>query len=138
MPASFQLDPRLERSSVHLGDWDLSQLRLKNDARFPWLLLIPRQDGVRELTDLDPEDYLALTREIRRACGLLQELARPEKLNVATLGNMVAQMHVHVIGRFAHDPAWPDPVWCHGDGPPYDAPELERLVDRYARAAGCR
>ena len=136
MLEAFTLDPRLAGSSALITDWPLSQLRLKDDARFPWLLLVPRRAEVRELTDLAPEDYASLCDEIRRACALLQQHARPEKLNVATLGNLVPQLHVHVIGRFGNDPAWPDPVWCHGAGPAYTPGELERLVALYAKAAG--
>lgn len=132
---AFELDPRLEASSVPVADWPLSQLRLKDDARFHWLLVVPRRAGLVELTDLDPDDYLQLTNEMLAATRLVQEIARPDKVNVATLGNAVPQMHVHVIARFRSDPAWPDPVWCHGSGPAFPAHALAMLADRYAKAA---
>lgn len=135
MTTQFVLDPRLEESSVPVAYWPLAQLRLKDDARFHWLLLIPRRAGVVELTDLDEADYAQLTAEILAATRLVQEVARPDKTNVATLGNVVTQMHVHVVARFRSDPAWPDPVWCHGAGPAYPPHALALLAERYAKAA---
>ena len=136
MTTEFVLDPRLEESSVPVADWPLAQLRLKDDARFHWLLLIPRRAGVAELTDLDEADYGQLCAEILAATRLLQEIARPDKTNVATLGNVVPHMHVHIIARFRSDPAWPDPVWGHGAGPSYPPHTLAVLAERYAKAAG--
>jgi diadenosine tetraphosphate (Ap4A) HIT family hydrolase len=135
MSASFALDPRLEEGSVPVADWPLGQLRLKDDARFHWLLLVPRRTGIVELTDLDADCYAQLTAEILAATRLVQEIARPDKVNVASLGNVVPQLHVHVIARFASDPAWPDPVWCHGTGPGFPPHALAVLAERYAKAA---
>ncbi len=131
---SFTLDPRLEATSHLVGDWPLCQVRLKDDIRFPWLLLIPRRRELVELTELSSDDYATLNAEILRACHLLQAVARPKKLNVATLGNVVAQMHVHVIGRFASDPAWPDAVWCHGNGPTYTPAERAAMLEQLRAA----
>ena len=135
MTEPFELDPRIEDSSVAVADWPLTHIRLKDDARFHWLLLLPRRPGIVELTDLAEADYLQLNAEVLAACRLLQEIVRPDKTNVATLGNVVAQLHVHVIGRFASDPAWPDPVWCHGAGPTFTPHALAMLAERYAKAA---
>jgi diadenosine tetraphosphate (Ap4A) HIT family hydrolase len=135
MGQAFTLDPRIEESSVPVVDWPLAQIRLKDDARFHWLLLVPRRAGVVELTDLDEADYGQLTAEILAATRLVQEIARPDKTNIATLGNVVPQLHVHVIARFHSDPAWPDPVWSHGAGPTYPPHTLAILADRYAKAA---
>lgn len=132
---AFELDPRLAAGSVPVGDWPLCALRLKDDRRFPWLLLIPRRAGLVELTDLDAADYALLAAEIRAATGLLIELCRPDKTNVATLGNAVAQMHVHVIGRFHGDAAWPQPVWCVEGGQPYARSERAAVIARYTAAA---
>ncbi len=131
----FELDPRLSAGGAPVADWPLCRVLLKDDARFPWLLLVPRRPGAVELTDLAPADQAALWGEILRASRLVRAVARPDKLNVATLGNVVPQLHVHVIGRFARDPAWPDPVWCHGPGPGHGGPELARIVRLYAVAA---
>jgi diadenosine tetraphosphate (Ap4A) HIT family hydrolase len=135
MAEDFVLDQRIEDTSVPVADWPLCQIRLKDDARFHWLLLLPRRAGVVELTDLDEIDYGQLAAEMRAATRLLQEVAGPDKVNVATLGNVVAQMHVHVIARFRSDPAWPDPVWCRGAAAPYPPHALAILADRYAKAA---
>ncbi|HEX6010404.1 MAG TPA: HIT domain-containing protein [Geminicoccaceae bacterium] len=138
MADEFALDPRIDETSVPVADWPLSQLRLKDDARFHWLLLIPRRPRVVELTDLAEDDYLQLNAEVLAANRLLQEVERPDKINVATLGNVVPQLHVHVVGRFASDPAWPDAVWCHGAGPAYPPHALAILGERYAEAARAR
>lgn len=135
MADTYALDPLLEASTVPVADWPLATLRLKDDARFHWLLLIPRRPGIVELTDLAPADYDQLSAEILAATRLVQEIARPDKVNVATLGNVVPQLHVHVIARFTSDPAWPDPVWCHGAGPAFPPHALAMLADRYAKAA---
>jgi diadenosine tetraphosphate (Ap4A) HIT family hydrolase len=138
MADEFALDPRIEETSVPVADWPLAQLRLKDDARFHWLLLVPRLPGVVELTDLAEEEYLQLNAEVLAAHRLLQEIARPDKVNVATLGNVVPQLHVHVVGRFASDPAWPDAIWCHGVGPVYPPHALAILAERYGKAARAR
>lgn len=135
MSDSFGLDARIEETSVPVVDWPLCHVRLKDDARFHWLLLMPRREGVVELTDLDGADYDQLCTEILAATRLVREVANPDKTNVAALGNVVAQMHVHVVARFRSDPAWPDPVWCHGAGPAYPPHALAMLADRYAKAA---
>jgi diadenosine tetraphosphate (Ap4A) HIT family hydrolase len=135
MADDFALDPRIEQGSVPVVDWPLCHVRLKDDARFHWLLLLPRRAGVVELTDLDGQDYDQFCAEVLAATRLVREIAKPDKTNVATLGNVVAQMHVHVIARFRSDPAWPDAVWCHDPGPAYPAHALAMLADRYAKAA---
>jgi diadenosine tetraphosphate (Ap4A) HIT family hydrolase len=135
MVDAFPLDPRLEESSVPVADWPLSQLRLKDDARFHWLLLVPRKENVVEFTDLAEDEYDQLCAEILAATRLVQEVARPDKVNVAMLGNVVPQMHVHVVGRFTSDPAWPDPIWCVGAGPTFPPHALAVLADRYHKAA---
>ena len=125
---SFALDQRLEGSSHLVQEWPLCQLRLKDDARFAWLLLIPQRPGVTEFTDLAAEDYAQLWREILAATRLVQRVADPDKVNVGMLGNIVAQMHVHVVGRWRSDPAWPGSVWAAGEGPRFEPSSLvERL-----------
>ena len=132
MDSSFVLDPRLEADTVPIGDLALSSVLLMNDARFPWFILVPRRPDVSELTDLFPEDAAALMREIRLATGVMLDIAKPDKVNVGALGNMVAQLHVHVIGRFRSDPAWPGPVWGHGSRMPYPDHAAVSLADRAA------
>ncbi len=114
--SGFAVDPAFEAGSVFAADWPLCQVRLQDDARFPWLILLPRVADVTELEQLSPSDRTALMEETVRAGALIRSLAqaagRPiDKLNVAALGNVTAQLHVHVVGRRRDDPLWPDPVW---------------------------
>jgi diadenosine tetraphosphate (Ap4A) HIT family hydrolase len=135
MTAQFKADPAFDAGSVVVCDWPLCQLRLQDDARFPWLILIPRRDGLREIDDLTPAERARLIEEVVRAVGAVRELGlaagRPvQKLNVGALGNVTAQLHVHVIGRRHDDGLWPDPVWGRGGAVPYGANRLQSAVSR--------
>lgn len=132
MDGGFVLDPRLDADTLPVGDLALSRVLLMNDARFPWLILVPRRADVSELTDLSSADAAALMEEIRLATRVMLEMARPDKVNVGALGNMVAQLHIHVIGRFRSDPAWPGPVWGHGARISYPDHAAAALADRAA------
>jgi len=130
MSAAFTPDPAFEAASVAAADWPLCQVRLQDDARFPWLVLIPRLPGLRELEDLTPDDRTRLMEEIVRAGTSVRRLGesagRPvQKLNVAALGNVTAQLHVHVIGRRPDDGVWPDPVWGRGEPRRHEPGALE-------------
>lgn len=120
----FVLDARLAADTHAVGELALSRVLLMDDARFPWLILVPRQDGLRELIDLAPADQHVLLDEISRCAHVLHALDKPDKLNIAALGNVVAQLHVHVIARYAHDAAWPRPVWNVGSAVPYSPERL--------------
>lgn len=140
-PAVFRTDPAFDAGSVVVCDWPLSQLRLQDDARFPWLILIPRRAGLHEIEDLTPTERLALMDEIVRAGDMARALGqaagRPvQKLNIAALGNVTAQLHVHVIGRRHDDGLWPDPVWGRGTPAPYGATALQAAVSRIRLKAG--
>lgn len=120
----FRIDPAFEATSEPLADLGLCHARLQDDARFPWIVLIPRIAGLRELEDLSAEDRARLMEEVVAAGGAVRrighELARPvEKLNVGALGNVTPQLHVHVVGRRSDDPAWPGPVWGAGQARRY-------------------
>lgn len=132
MDGDFVLDPRLRAGTLPVGDLALCSVLLMDDSRFPWLVLVPRRPGASELTDLTEADAAALMGEVRLATGVMGDLARPDKVNVAALGNVVAQLHVHVVGRFLSDPAWPGPVWGHGAPLPYQAHAAAALADRAA------
>ncbi|MGQ3355078.1 MAG: HIT domain-containing protein [Phreatobacter sp.] len=119
MTAAFSLDSRLAADTLAVADLPLSAVRLMNDATYPWLVLIPRREGAVEIIDLSPEDRVQLMEEIAAVSDVLRAMTRCDKLNVAALGNMVPQLHVHVIGRFAGDPAWPGPVWGKAPAQPY-------------------
>jgi diadenosine tetraphosphate (Ap4A) HIT family hydrolase len=112
----WSLDPKLAADTVAVGDLPLSRVLLATDANYPWLILVPRMPGVTEITDLDPNEQVQLLGEIDNAARVLKSVTEYEKLNIAALGNVVAQLHVHVIGRRHSDAAWPKPVW--GAAPP--------------------
>jgi diadenosine tetraphosphate (Ap4A) HIT family hydrolase len=135
MPAAFKADPAFDTGSVIVLDWPLCQVRLQDDSRFPWLILIPRRAGLHELEDLTPDDRAVLMDEMLKAgdaVRLLGEAAgRPvEKLNIGALGNVTAQLHVHIVGRRHDDALWPDPVWGRGPAAPYGASGLQAAVSR--------
>jgi diadenosine tetraphosphate (Ap4A) HIT family hydrolase len=134
MPEAFTLDPRLAADSVAVTDLGLSALRLMNDARFPWLLLIPRRPGMAEIIDLAKADRALLFEEIVAVMGALKTATGCDKLNVAALGNQVRQLHVHVVARFEGDAAWPGPVWGTGAAVAYDAATRDRLIADLAAA----
>ncbi|MGY6554809.1 MAG: HIT family protein [Wenzhouxiangella sp.] len=115
----FQIDPRLARDSLPVTELALCSVRLMNDRRFPWLLLIPRRAACSELLDLSCDDQTRLWQEIMAVSQALRDHLNPHKLNVAALGNQVAQLHVHVIGRYRNDAAWPAPVWGQGAPEPW-------------------
>lgn len=114
MSAAFELDPRLAGDSVFVADGPLSQVRLMDDTRFPWLLLVPRVAGVTEWIDLDGNQQRLLLAEINRASQVLRATPGVAKLNIGALGNVVSQLHVHLVGRHPGDSAWPGPVWGSG------------------------
>ncbi|MGO0999645.1 HIT domain-containing protein [Lysobacter sp. CA196] len=126
----WHLHPQLADDTHPVAQFELSELRLMDDANHPWLILVPRVDGAVELIDLDEPQQLALTREVARASRALQTAFKPYKLNVAALGNLVPQLHVHVIARYREDIAWPRPVWGMASAQPY-SPEI--LVQRIRR-----
>lgn len=107
----FELHDRLAADTVELFDWPLCRVLLMNDANYPWLVLVPRRRGVTELHELDSGDRLQLMEEAAEAARRLQNATRARKMNVAALGNVVPQLHLHVIARFDTDAAWPKPVW---------------------------
>ena len=137
--SAFTVDPGFAAGSVFAADWPLCQVRLQDDARFPWLILIPRVAGATELEDLSAPDRAVLMEETIRAGAIVRALAEAEgrpidKLNVAAIGNVTAQLHVHVLGRRRDDGLWPDPVWGRGPAEPYDPPARARALDLIALA----
>jgi diadenosine tetraphosphate (Ap4A) HIT family hydrolase len=125
---SFILDERLARDALVIGDMPLCRVMLMNDARWPWLVLVPRREGLVELIDLDPADQAQLMDEASRAAQFLKGHAQADKINVGALGNIVRQLHLHVVGRTVGDPAWPGPVWGHSPASPYDAGVARALI----------
>lgn len=131
---AFALHPQLAADTVFVLDGPLSALRLMNDARFPWLILVPRVPDIREIHELAPADQQTLLQEITTVGPALLELVRGQKLNVAALGNVVPQLHVHLVARRSDDAAWPAPVWGRGAATPYPPALLaERVAALRAR-----
>lgn len=136
MNTGFVLHAQLAADTFAVGEFDLCSLRLMDDANHPWLILVPRVADVRELVDLDVSQQIALMREIDRCSRVLQALYSPDKLNVAALGNVVPQLHVHVIARFRSDPAWPAPVWGRVPARAYAPAARDALLLQLREASG--
>lgn len=126
---AWHLHPQLAEDTVPVAELPLCEVRLMDDANHPWLVLVPRVADITEIIDLDPAQRSQLTAEIDIACRALKSLFKPDKLNVAALGNLVPQLHVHVIARYRDDIAWPRPVWGAANARPHPP---EALVERVA------
>jgi diadenosine tetraphosphate (Ap4A) HIT family hydrolase len=133
--SGFELDPRLLADTHYVLDAALSRLLLMDDARWPWLILVPRIAGLREVIDLDSAQRMQLMGELD-ACGAwLRSQPRVHKLNIAALGNVVPQLHIHVLGRWPGDPAWPAPVWGAPGRLNYGQHALRALLEQLRGAA---
>lgn len=127
----FTLHPQLQQDCIELGRFELCRLLLLNDARYPWCVLVPQRDGIREIHELEAEDQRLLLEESVCLGRFLEQEFSAHKLNVAALGNMVPQLHVHHIVRYSHDRAWPRPVWGLGEAMPYSPEGLEEMQARF-------
>lgn len=107
----FHLHPQLASDTVFIDNLELCQLLLMNDKSYPWLVMVPRRTDIREIHDLSPDDQQTLMGEVTKVSRAVQQLFKADKMNVAALGNMVPQLHIHVIARFESDAAWPGPIW---------------------------
>jgi diadenosine tetraphosphate (Ap4A) HIT family hydrolase len=131
---TFRLDERLARDSVLITTLGLCQLRLQNDSRWPWLVLVPQRNNISELFDLTPLDQAMLTFETNQVASALKDMTSATKINVGALGNIVRQLHVHIIARKEGDTCWPGPIWGHGTAVPYAGNEKENLMTKLAGA----
>jgi len=122
------LDPQLARDTAPVGNLLLSRVLLNEDSNYPWLILVPRRAGMVELIDLDETDRIRLTGEIALASQALRTITGCDKLNIAALGNVVRQLHIHVIARFRTDAAWPNPVWNVVPRRPYETSACDKLM----------
>ena len=141
MAEAFPLDPAFPATSHALGDLALCHARLQDDVRYPWIVLIPRRPGAREIDDLSPADRALLMEEIVTAGRAVRALGQATgwpvvKLNTGALGNVTPQLHVHVVGRAPGDPAWPAPVWGNGMAQPYAEPKLSMALTAAWKALG--
>ena len=130
----FMLDARLDADTRLVASLALCDVRLMNDARFPWLVLVPRHVGLVEIADLSADVQTLLWQEVNRASAALRTVAPCDKLNLGALGNIVRQLHVHVIARCEGDPAWPGPVWGYGSARPYVEASLTARLDALRQA----
>jgi len=130
----FTLDQRLQQDTLLLGDFPLCRLLLMNDANYPWFILVPRRDEVSELFQLDAQEQQQLWRESTELAEVLKDTFKADKMNVATLGNVVSQLHMHVIVRRKDDPAWPAPVWGKHPARPYSDEQVAALRSKLRMA----
>jgi diadenosine tetraphosphate (Ap4A) HIT family hydrolase len=131
----WSLHPLIEQGSAALGDLPLSRVLLTNDANYPWLMLVPRRPEI-EISDLPESAQAQLLREITAVSAALRAVTACQRINVAALGNVVAQLHVHVIARFHADAAWPKPVWGVVPARPYADEERNKLMTRLRAEIG--
>lgn len=133
----FSLHPTLEADCHVVGDLPVCHVLLMDNQRFPWLILVPRRTNLRELTDLSDDDYTSVACEIRQVSSQFSALTGAHKMNIAALGNMVPQLHIHLIARYRHDPAWPQPVWNSGiSGESYSESACRELLHECRLAMG--
>ncbi len=132
--SEFELHGTLAADTVKAAQWPLCRVLLMNDSRYPWLILVPARAGMTDLHDLEQADQSQLMTEIDRASHALTQLHAPDKINVAALGNMVPQLHIHVVARFKTDDAWPNPIWGVHPPRPYEAAALADTVQSLQRA----
>lgn len=131
---TFSLDPKLESDSAYVCDLDLSQIRLGANSTFPWVLLIPKRNNIREIIELEELDQQQLMREIVQVSRAVQSIYQPDKINVGALGNIVPQLHVHVVARYVGDKAWPSAAWKGDFKVPYTTEALEEALDKLRQA----
>lgn len=132
--AEFELDERLARDSVSLTKLGLCDLRLSRDSRWPWLILVPQRPGLTELFEMTPLDQAMLTFEQTLVAAALKKATGADKINIAAIGNIVRQVHVHVVARFEGDANWPGPIWGFGQAVPYDDDGQRKITASFLEA----
>jgi len=124
---SFQLHPRLQQDSIAIAQLELSELRLINDSQYPWFVLVPKRADISEVYQLSEKDQQLLQQESSQLSKMLAELYTADKINIAAIGNIVSQLHIHHIVRYKADIAWPAPVWGKFDAVPYTEQQIEKI-----------
>lgn len=127
---SFELHPRLRQDTISLGQFELCRVLLMNESRYPWLILVPERAAVTEIFELSAEDQCRLIQESSLVAQHLRRVFNADKLNVAAIGNLVPQLHLHHVVRFRNDPAWPAPVWGRFEPDSYTTSSLSSLLER--------
>lgn len=130
----FELHPRLAQDSVVIGEFDLSLLLLSRDANYPWCILVPKREEIFEIHHLSEEEQLQLMRESCQLSEVMTSIFDADKMNVAALGNVVRQLHIHHIARFTDDPAWPQPIWGKLSAKDYTEAEFAERIKRLQNA----
>lgn len=133
--SGFELEARINKDSDLIKKLDLCQLRIQNDSRWPWLVMVPERPGMTEIFELSAGDQALLLAEVARVGVALKQVTGATKINTAAIGNIVRQLHVHVIARFEGDANWPGPVWGFGQAVPYDDAERQKIfLDKLVEA----
>jgi diadenosine tetraphosphate (Ap4A) HIT family hydrolase len=132
--SDFTLHASLAADTAFVANWALSRVQLMNDSRYPWLVLVPRRPNLVEFFDLSRPDRELLTEELARAAKCLKEVSGATKINVGALGNLVPQLHIHVVARRPGDPAWPGPVWGHSPAVPFQSAQREAAIAQFLSA----
>ncbi len=126
--AEFTLNRQLKQDTIHIASLELSEILLINDSRYPWVILVPSCPNVSDITDLTSENRTIFTDEINRIASIMKKHYQPDRLNIAMLGNVVPQLHCHIIARFKNDFAWAKPVWGIGEAIAYTKQEQENII----------
>lgn len=124
----FALHSQLAKDCLHVGDFPLCRLLLMNDSRYPWVILVPQRDAIEEIYQLHTDDQLQLSRESSYLGEAMMQHYQGDKLNIAALGNVVSQLHIHHVVRYRDDETWPAPIWGRGTQRPYNSQELEKQM----------
>ncbi len=127
----FELDKKLQNDSIKIDSLQLCDLLLMNDSKYPWFILVPRINDIIEILDLDDGSQKILLDEINYVSNFLKNDFKCDKLNIATLGNVVKQFHVHVIARFTDDHSFPNPVWCNNVAKEYEQSQIDKIIEKY-------
>jgi diadenosine tetraphosphate (Ap4A) HIT family hydrolase len=126
----FSLDPRLAADTIEIVDFALSRTLLMNDQRYPWIILVPRRLKTLEFHHLSYEDQITLYSEINQVAKILERDFKPKKLNIGSIGNIVPQLHIHIVARYEQDPAWPGSVWGHSRAVAYSKNKRDQILDK--------
>jgi len=132
----FKLDPRLEGDTIKIADLDTCELRLMDDSRWPWLILVPRLEGAVEWHELFTDQRQDIDFEISNVASILKSLTGCQKINIASLGNVVSQLHIHIVARNEGDPNWPAPVWGFGEKVAYKPEQSAQLIETIQEQLG--